>query len=57
MTEYRLVGSAIIEGVRQRIWFHTKDGGPSWSALEAIFSIKCGERGYDDPVLIDWYPA
>lgn len=56
MTEYRLVGSAVVDGARSRVFFHVRpDVEPyQWGTLDDLFYKKCLERNYRAPVLIDW---
>lgn len=59
MTEYRLVGSAIVNQRRQQIACNHEfdDPRPDRSRIERFFRDYCANRDYLDPDLIDWYPV
>lgn len=59
MTEYRLVGSAIVDGKRERVAFNVGISGEvgSRAGYEHIFERRCYDAGYFEPDLVDWFLA
>lgn len=59
MTEYRLVGSAIVDGKRERVAFNVQIGGDvgSRKGWEEIFKRRCLDAEYWEPDLVDWFLA
>ena len=59
MSEYRLVGSAMVDGKRERVVVHREVSGvtPGNAEMDRLFGYYCDQRGYRDPVLIEFYLA
>jgi hypothetical protein len=59
MSEHRFVGSAIINGKRERVAFNAEIHGDVGcrAGYEHIFERWCYDHGYWEPELIDWYLA
>lgn len=61
MTEYRLVGNAVVDGrgTRKQVAFNCECSRdkPTRADFERVLGRYCEQRGYEDPDLIDWYLA
>lgn len=56
MTEYRLVGSAIVNQKRERVvvTHEFERVKPGRAEFERFFSYYCANRDYREPDLVDW---